>query len=101
MNTERLLRSAVLAALAWLTIPIAQAQSIFAWRGLSDTNWQNTANWSNSTIVPLGVTTFGRVNVTNHPTAGFPLSYIADYGTTRLTTRFSAATISGISIHWA
>jgi autotransporter-associated beta strand protein len=83
MNTTRLLQTAVLAACA-LAIN-AQGQAIYAWRGLSDTNWQNTANWSNSTIVPLGVTTFGRVNVTNHPTTGFPLSHIADYGTTRLT----------------
>ncbi len=85
MNTTTLFRCIAFAAFAGCATLRVNAQAIYAWRGLSDTNWQNSANWSNSSIAPTGTVTFGRINVTNHPTTGFPMSYIADYGTTVFT----------------
>ena len=59
---------------------IANAQTN-VWKGTSDTNWQNSANWINGSIAPFGGLTYGRLSVSNLLT-GSACSYLPSFGTT-------------------
>ena len=79
-----------LGALLCLGSGVANAQITYVYKGGTDTNWGNALNWNSPGIAPTNQLVNGRITVTNHPTAGFPLSYIAAYGTTIYTNTVAA-----------
>ena len=79
MKTKSILHFVILAALASFGITALNAQTTYLYKGTTDTNWANAANW-NGTMAPTGTVVYGRITVTNLP--AFPISYLASMGTT-------------------